>query len=172
MPVEARPDEVPGAAPVAAQAPLQWSAEQPAAAPSMPAPPAAPAIPAAPASRVHEAVERIAEEPKEIPAPARQVAPQPPAETLAAPAWVPPVIEPTPAPRAEQPRAEQPRVDQLAPVVSLTLPPDSDLVLVETRHAAPAPDVEEAPVERPRRARPPRVSIPEEPLQIVETRKE
>ena len=160
-PVEARSDEVPAEAPVATQASLQWPAEQPVAAPSMPA------EPAAPTSRVHQAVERVAEEPKEIPAPAPYVAPQPPAETLAVPAVMPPVAEPAPAPRVEQPRVEQP-----APVVPLTLPPDSDLVLVETRHAAPAPDVEEAPVERPRRARPPRVSIPEEPLQIVETRKE
>lgn len=68
----------------------------------------------------------------------------------------------------EQPKKARPP----APPISLALPPDSSLVLVETRHAASAPATEEAPVQRARRARPPRVSAPDEPLQIVETRKE
>jgi ribonuclease E len=59
----------------------------------------------------------------------------------------------------------------LAPA-SLTLPVDSDLVLVETRFAAaPAEDVEALP-QRPRRVRPPRVTIADEPLQMVETHKQ
>ncbi|MDE2003580.1 MAG: Rne/Rng family ribonuclease [Betaproteobacteria bacterium] len=68
---------------------------------------------------------------------------------------------------------EQPKKTQApAPAISLALPPDSSLVLVETRHSAPAPILDEAPVQRVRRVRPPRVSAPDEPLQIVETRKE
>jgi hypothetical protein len=58
----------------------------------------------------------------------------------------------------------------LAPA-SLALPADSDLVLVETRFAAaPAEDVDALP-QRPRRVRPPRVTITDEPLQMVETHK-
>jgi hypothetical protein len=57
------------------------------------------------------------------------------------------------------------------PTVSLTLPAGSDLVLVETSH--PAPLVEEEPeLVRPRRVRPPRVEIANEPLELVETRKD
>jgi ribonuclease E len=54
---------------------------------------------------------------------------------------------------------------------SLALPPDSGLVLVETRFPAPPPEEQQAEAQRPRRARPVRVSLPDEPLQIVETRK-
>jgi hypothetical protein len=53
----------------------------------------------------------------------------------------------------------------------MTLPPDSGLEIVETRFkAAPEPDPEPVPA-GPRRVRPPRVEVVEEPLQIVETRK-
>jgi hypothetical protein len=56
-------------------------------------------------------------------------------------------------------------------VITSTLPPDSGLELVETRFSAPPPaDEIEAP--RPKRVRPPRVEIPSEPLEIIETRKE
>jgi hypothetical protein len=55
------------------------------------------------------------------------------------------------------------------PVTALGLPSGSDLVLVETRFAATTIEEPEAP--RPRRARPPRVPIPDEPLQMVETHK-
>ena len=58
------------------------------------------------------------------------------------------------------------------PPVALTLPPGSDLVLVETTHAAPAPEPEAFDAQRPRRVRPPRVVAPSEPLEIVETRKD
>jgi hypothetical protein len=45
--------------------------------------------------------------------------------------------------------------------------------MVETRSkSAPVPEPEGAPVAGPRRVRPPRVVIPEEPLQIIETRKD
>ena len=53
----------------------------------------------------------------------------------------------------------------------MTLPADSDLVLIETSHKAPAPIVAEEAVQRPRRVRPPRVEIASEPLEIVETQK-
>ena len=55
--------------------------------------------------------------------------------------------------------------------VSLSLPPDSELVMVETRFAAVA-ETEEPVVPRARRVRPPRRVVPDEPLQMVETRKE
>jgi hypothetical protein len=54
------------------------------------------------------------------------------------------------------------------PRVSLELPPDSNLVLVETSHAAPPP-AEEPQAPRQKRARPPRTQVTEEPLQMVET---
>lgn len=65
---------------------------------------------------------------------------------------------------------ERPPVPELPPI-ALTLPADSDLVLVETSHHVSAP-LEETPTPRPKRVRPPRVEIGSEPLEIVETRKE
>jgi hypothetical protein len=54
----------------------------------------------------------------------------------------------------------------------MALPADSGLELVETvRRAAPEPEPEPAST-APRRVRPPRLPLHEEPLQIVETRKE
>jgi hypothetical protein len=54
----------------------------------------------------------------------------------------------------------------------MTLPPESGLELVETRFkAVPMAEAEDSPP-GPRRVRPPRVQVAEEPLQIVETRKE
>ena len=59
------------------------------------------------------------------------------------------------------------------PPVMLSLPPDSGLVLVETSHRdTAAPEPEPQLPAGPRRARKPRAPVPEEPLQIVETRKE
>ena len=58
--------------------------------------------------------------------------------------------------------------------MSLALPPDSGLVLIETareRIVNVAP-VHESEVPTARRRRVPRVEIAEEPLQLVETRKE
>ncbi|MGE5170693.1 MAG: Rne/Rng family ribonuclease [Rudaea sp.] len=63
-----------------------------------------------------------------------------------------------------------PAVDEL-PLPSLTLPADSDLVLVETRFPAQPVEETEAETQRPARVRPPRVVVPEEPLQMIETRK-
>ena len=58
------------------------------------------------------------------------------------------------------------------PRVSLELPADSGLVLVETTHERPAVAAEEAQETRRGRTRPPRVEVHEEPLQMVETHKE
>jgi len=55
--------------------------------------------------------------------------------------------------------------------VSRSLPPDSDLVMVETRFA-PAVETDEPAAPRGRRVRPARPVIADEPLQMVETRKE
>jgi len=88
----------------------------------------------------------------------------------AAPVDVEPVtaalVEPRPVP------APQPVTARNAPEiprVSLELPPDSDLVLVETSHAKPTPVEEEPAPPRARRVRPPRTERTEEPLQMVET---
>ena len=74
--------------------------------------------------------------------------------------------ETSPQPAAPLPRPE-PRP---APVVPLVLPPDSGLEMVETRHAAPPADDESAGSTGPRRVRPPKVQVADEPLQMVETR--
>ena len=49
--------------------------------------------------------------------------------------------------------------------------PDSDLVMVETRFAAPPPESDETNAPRARRVRPARPAVVEEPLQMVETHK-
>jgi hypothetical protein len=83
-----------------------------------------------------------------------------------------PVAEVAPAPVAAvvEPREAPAPVATVVPPapIAAVLPPESGLELVETRFAAP-PVVEEAPP-APRRVRPPRVVIDEEPLQFVETR--
>jgi ribonuclease E len=56
--------------------------------------------------------------------------------------------------------------------ISLELPAGSDLVLVETRHHAEASDAEANEAPRPKRVRPPRAIIADEPLELVETHKE
>ena len=59
------------------------------------------------------------------------------------------------------------------PPVKGELPPDSDLVLVETRHdSADAAAEEIAEAVRPKRTRPPRVVVSSEPLEMVETHKD
>ena len=120
-------------------------------------------------------------------------APRPFPETIAgdgvwhaaesAPPHVPPVSEaPHPALTSKATPPETPAnaparereplpVKEAAAPASLALPPDSGLVLVETRFPAPPPEEQQAEVQRPRRARPARVSLPDERLQIVETRK-
>jgi hypothetical protein len=92
----------------------------------------------------------------------------PPAALHAEPA---PKLEPrladsaAPVERAESVPRNAPEIPQ----VSLELPPDSGLVLVETSHAAPPPVVDETREPRPHRVRAPRVKVAEEPLQLVET---
>jgi hypothetical protein len=59
------------------------------------------------------------------------------------------------------------------PPVTSTLPPDSSLVLVETRHSTPSSDDDgTAQSSRPKRTRPPRVEIASETLEMVETHKD
>ncbi|HEX8741472.1 MAG TPA: Rne/Rng family ribonuclease [Casimicrobiaceae bacterium] len=84
-----------------------------------------------------------------------------------APAVVPPAVSP---PAAVAPVVAAPAAPEIVPI-ALTLAPDSGLELVETRHHAPIAEQEEQPVARPHRVRPPRAVITEEPLQLVETRK-
>jgi ribonuclease E len=75
-----------------------------------------------------------------------------------------------PAPAAVEPHREPVPVASAVPPapVAPVLPADSGLELVETRFAA-APVVDDAPP-APRRVRPPRVVVDDEPLQFVETR--
>ena len=60
------------------------------------------------------------------------------------------------------------------PPVTDTLPANSDLVRVETRHAVSATPEDEAAAQssRPKRMRPPRVEMANEPLEMVETHKD
>ena len=99
-------------------------------------------------------------------------------EPMIAPAAPPPMarttqhaVEPTPPARVEPQAA--PRHAPEVPRVSLELPPESGLVLVETsrdRVLAAAP-MEAPPAPRPQRIRPPRQALADEPLQMVETQK-
>jgi ribonuclease E len=93
---------------------------------------------------------------------------------------VSPPHERTPAPRfdpqpalapAQAHEAVLPRDAPELPRISLDLPPESGLVLVETSHARvpPVQGQEEPDAARPRRVRPPRADTQEEPLQLVET---
>jgi hypothetical protein len=109
-----------------------------------------------------------------------------------APAALAPIVAPVPAPapvpvravaefssapvHAAEPIAQPrpvvpPRPIPELPPIALTLPPESDLVLVETVNKAPVAPEPEAPA-GPRRVRPPRVEVAAEPLQIVETQKD
>jgi ribonuclease E len=90
-----------------------------------------------------------------------------PALTMATPPQVAAVSTPTPA---SMPVMEPVHHAPELPKISLELPPDSDLVLVETVHERAAPPMpEEAEALRPRRVRPPRVEVADGPLQLVET---
>lgn len=88
------------------------------------------------------------------------VEPPPPLVEPVAPVLVEPT-PPAPAPLIPSNAPEIPRV-------SLELPAGSDLVLVETSHRAPSP-LEDEPQPRAHRARPPRIEVSEEPLQMIET---
>ena len=88
---------------------------------------------------------------------------------VAAPPQVPappPVVVPTPpAPVAP--------IAGVSPV-PYALPAESGLELVETdrTRASPRPASEETEAPRPRRVRPPKAELRDEPLEIIETRKE
>jgi hypothetical protein len=90
-----------------------------------------------------------------------------PVLTMPTPPQVAVAQTPTPAPA---PVMEPVHHAPALPKISLELPPDSDLVLVETIHQSAAPTMpEEAELVRPRRVRPPRVAVADGPLQLVET---
>jgi hypothetical protein len=92
-----------------------------------------------------------------------------------------PKVEPRVEPRVE-PKVELrpeprpivvPRPVPEIPPVSLALPPESGLELVETRFKAPPADQPDtASATGPRRTRPPKVRLDDEPLQMVETAKD
>jgi hypothetical protein len=93
-------------------------------------------------------------------------------ERVVAPVATPAAVAPEPAAQP-RPAAPPPRPVEALPPVSMTLPADSGLELVETRSGAlSVPEPEPAPPAGPRRVRPPRVVITDEPLQIVETHKQ
>ena len=89
--------------------------------------------------------------------------PEPPAELAVARAE-PAVISAQPAALTEAPRSTP-------EPVSMSLPPDSELVMVETRFA-PVVETEQPAALQARRVRPARAVVADEPLQMVETRKE
>ena len=111
-----------------------------------------------PVAAVHEPAPAIAE--------VRTLPPEPAAAALVD-------LETAPLPVAAEPVAltpPRPRNIPDLPPVQLTLPAESGLELVETRHHAEKPAAPEVEPPRPKRPRPPRVQIADEPLQIVETR--
>jgi hypothetical protein len=96
--------------------------------------------------------------------------------TVHAPAPVAVPVAPPPARRSEPVPAPKPapvfhEIPELPPI-ALTLPPETGLELVETKHSAPSlPEAEQDVPKGPRRIRPPKVQIADEPLQLVETQK-
>ena len=97
--------------------------------------------------------------------------PAPTAMAEAPTATTPPVAAPT-LPAVEVAAPVAPRPPQQLPLVAMTLPPNSGLELVETRFK-PAQAVDEQPAApAPRRIRPPKPAVVDEPLQIVETRRD
>jgi len=93
------------------------------------------------------------------------------AETRSAPSSTSSSSVPEPAPSPADERGTPLNLPEIPPVTS-ALPPDSSLVLVETRHGALSTSDEmtdETP--HPKRTRPPRVEITSEPLEMVETHK-
>jgi ribonuclease E len=99
----------------------------------------------------------------ETPAPEKTAAAKKPAEPIASVT----LETPTEAPKKETP-TEVPRKETPTPsfVPDLT---GAGLELIETRHAAPTAESQEAETTRPKRVRPPRTAVQEESLQMVET---
>ena len=80
--------------------------------------------------------------------------------------------EPKPEPQHAPRPVQAPRPIPELPPVSLTLPPESGLELVETKiKAAPMAEPEPSAPAGPRRVRPPKFAVVDEPLQIVETQR-
>ncbi len=112
----------------------------------------------------------VAPEMHDAPAPALQEAPAPSVAAEAPPAPVEtaaPAAEPAPV-HAEPRHAAPARPIPDLPPVALTLPAESGLELVETKFK-PSPAAEPEAPAGPRRVRPPKVAIADEPLQMVET---
>jgi hypothetical protein len=83
-----------------------------------------------------------------------------------------PIRAPAPEPLPEAAKSPAARIMAELPPVSMALPADSGLQLVETVHRLVPTEPEAVEPPAPRRVRPPRVEAADEPLQIVETRKE
>ena len=127
--------------------------------------PPLPEIPAPPSEALAPIVAPAPLEVRGAPEPAPTPAPPPERESEPTPiAYVASVMQTAPM--------VQPRNLPEIPPVSRELPPDSGLVLVETRSAAPTPAEDDAPAPRPKRVRPPRAEVAAEPLELVETQKE
>jgi len=119
-----------------------------------------------------EAHEVLAPVPAAI-AHARETPPAAVPEPAAIAAAEPARVEPARPPRPDPVVAAAPKLIAELPPVTLSLPPDSGLVLVETSHpAALAPKPEPELPAGPRRARRSRTQLADEPLQIIETRKD
>jgi len=97
-----------------------------------------------------------------------------PAPALTVPAPSEPIAQPAAGTAVTVPAAAPARPRNLPdiPPITLALPLESGLELVQTTARAPAPLEEPEPVSRPKRVRPPKPAMPDEPLQIVETRRE
>jgi hypothetical protein len=137
-----------------------------------------PAMPQSPAAGGHEIADDDSPPPthfveiKLTPVvPAEAERPALPEESPALTMATPPQVAAAPTPTPGLPPVMEPVHHAPAqPKISLELPPDSDLVLVETVHQkAVLPMPEEAEALRPRRVRPPRVEVADGPLQLVET---
>jgi hypothetical protein len=139
---------------------------------------AAEMVPATPPMRPIEPITATAPVRAAEPSPAAEPAraSEPPPATEPPRQWEPveraPAAPPAAAPAPRPPELPKPQPVAIPPI-ALTLPPDSNLELVETRsRSVPVPEAEPEQPAGPRRVRPPRVEIAEEPLQIVETRKD
>jgi ribonuclease E len=136
-----------------------------------------PTIASGPVARVYKAPEDDSPPPThfveiKLPpvVPAETHRPALPEESLAESMATPEDIEPPPAPAAPTPAPPAARHVPALPKISLELPQDSDLVMVETSHQkAQTATSEEPEPPRPRRVRPPRIEVTEGPLQLVET---
>ena len=162
--VDARDPAIPvhtGAADVTSPAPV---ARPPTA---IPAPTAVSEVERAEPERVARAEPSVARAEPSVARAEPAVARAEPAVARAEPA----LVQKEPNNVAAQPAAIAAGSPPAVETVSMSLPPDSDLVMVETRFA-PVVGNDEPAAPRARRVRPARAVIADEPLQMVETRKE